>query len=261
MHQLTTLCPFPGTDLFRKMQREGRIPEKVRWQDLSFFGAGGGFRYKNFESHEIFDIIRQGYMKSYELWGPSLMRILEVQLNGFEWAMSTGDPDLRSRAAFHRRMAMQTWIFLPTAIELAPNGFVRRWLRELAARYQRLFGAPATIQRLMGGLVLEQAKHERERRAMSGRERHVEIPPPRAFRYDFAGYERATPGKKCWTAPYLEADPAYERFRVVNNTLVRAIGGVNQVARLYDHLRRRTQPDREAVDEVSNVISTFVVPL
>jgi len=262
MHQLTTLCPFPGTDLFRKLKKEGRIPENLRWQDLSFFGAGGGVQYKNFESHELFELIHEGYTLSYHLWGPSLARNLEVQLNGYEWCMSTGDPDLRRRALdHHRRLAMQGIMFMPTYLEFAPNGFVRRWLRELDARYTRLFGTPSTMQRMLAQLALERARQERKLRQKTGRDRGIEIPPPRAARYEFEGSLTSRPNERPWTVEWLDEDREYNRFLRRQNVVSRAVASVNDVTRLYDHLRRRTSADREAVDAAHDIIATYSVPL
>ena len=261
MHQLTTLCPFPGTDLFRRLSKEGRVPRDLKWQDLSFFGAGGGVEYKHFEAHEVMDLIHAGYEKSYQLWGPSLMRVMEVMLNGYEWCLGTGDPDLRKKAAFHRRAAMQSYMFLPAAIELSPNGFVRRWLRELAARYERVLGPPASIQRILAALAVEAGKHERKKRLESGHDRHVTIPDPRPMRYEFVGSLRAVPGQAPWTSEFLDQDRDYERFRRRHNLTGKATRVVNEAARLYDHLRRRTRPAQEAVDEAAAMVSTFTLPL
>lgn len=256
MHQLTTLCPFPGTDLFRRLAKEGRVPKKLRWQDLSFFGAGGGVQYKNFESHELFDIIQQGYKKSYELWGPSMARTLEVQLNGYEWCLSTGDPDLKKRARFHRRLALQGFTFLPTFIEFAPNGMVRRWLKELAARYERVIGPPSTSQKMVAALALERAKHERRMRRKSGRDRHVEIPPPRALRYEFVGRANANGGRP-WSATDLSADADFRRFSRRERVISRGLSAANELARLYDHMTRKTAAEREVVDEAALAIARF----
>lgn len=261
MNQLSTLCPFPGTDLFRRMSKEGRIPKNLRWQDLSFFGAGGGVQYKNFEPHEVFDIIHQGYRKSYELWGPSLMRVLEVQLNGYEWATASGDADLVKRAAFHRRMAMQSYTFLPTATELAPNGLVRRKMRELGARYERLFGAPTTAQRVVSLMVLELAKHERKMRQRSGHDRHVEIPAPRAIRYDFVGSDARAPGQRPWTQTFLERDRDFDRFKTRHNAISLATGPIMQAARLYDYMSRKSTVEREVVDDATTVVRSLFAPL
>ncbi|MBI5512919.1 MAG: hypothetical protein HY909_04080 [Deltaproteobacteria bacterium] len=261
MHQLTTLCPFPGTDLFRRMQKEGRVPEDPRWQDLSFFGAGGGFKYKNFEAHELFEVIHQGYQRSYELWGPSMMRQLEVQLNGYEWSLSTGDAALRKRAGFHRRLAMGIAVFLPTALHYAPNGFVRRQLRELASRYRCVLGEPSTMQKLLGQLALKLAHQEKRLRADTGRERGAELPEPRATRYRFVGSEAAKPGAQPWTAEPLGPEPEFARFRRRQNATRRVTSTLNEATRIYDHLTRRTRPEREAVDEAARVIAAFSHPL
>lgn len=261
MHQLTTLCPFPGTDLFRRLRKEGRVPENLRWQDLSFFGAGGGVRYKNFESHELFELIHRGYRQSYELWGPSLMRFLEVELNGYEWALSTGDPALRPRAELHRRTAMSLCLFLPSAVELAPNGFVRRSMRELASRYERVIGRPTSMQQMMATMVLQLARRERKKRLELGRDRYVAIPDPRAIRYRFAGSAEVRPGERPWTSEHLDAAPDYDRFRRRHNVTRHVTAAVNQAARLYDHLTRRSEPEREVVDTAAEVLSAFAAPI
>jgi hypothetical protein len=189
------------------------------------------------------------------------MRLLEVQLNGYEWALSTGDVDLRGRASHHRRTAMQLRLFWEPATALAPNGLVRRWLRALGSRYERVMGAPSTMQRLLAGLILERGRHERRMRAKTGRDRFVEIPPPRATRYEFVGSEAARPGTRPWTSTFLEEDAQWERFRRVHNATAPIMATVNEAARLYDHLRRRCAPERQAVDDAARIIASFAAPL
>ena len=210
---------------------------------------------------QLFEIIQSGYRRSYELWGPTLMRVLDVQMNGYEWALSTGDPDLRKRAAYHRRMAMQGYSFLPACTELAPNGFVRRWLREVGHRYERLFGPPATAQRLVSALVLESAKHERKMRRETGSDRHAKIPPNRGIRFEFAGSERCRPGERPWTSTNLDADADYQRFRRTHNVISAAGRPLVEAARLYDRLVRKTRVEPEVLDEATRVIRGFFVPI
>ena len=261
MHQLTTLCPFPGTDLFRRLTREGRVPKDLKWADLSFFGAGGGVRYKNFEAHEVMEIIHEGYKKSYELWGPSIMRMMEVGMNGYEYCYATGDPAMVKKASWYRKMLMQSFLMLPAAIEFAPNGLVRRWLKDLAGRHERVMGPPVTIQRILSGMVVERARHERKMRLETGHDRHTEIPPPRAMRYEFEGQDARPNGKPPWRMTYLDRDRAYEKFRRRYNFESKAASFLNEATRLYDHLRRRTRPDRKAVDDAAEMISNFTAPL
>ena len=41
LQQLTRVCPFPPTPLWRMLKDEGRIREDVKWEDISFYGGGG----------------------------------------------------------------------------------------------------------------------------------------------------------------------------------------------------------------------------
>jgi hypothetical protein len=195
--QLTRLCPFPGTTLWKQVVEEGRIdPEQVPCESISFFG-GGGMVPKHFYDHEVMETIENGYTKLYETWGACLFRQWKVCLNGFEYCSTHADPVIRRRAEFHRRMATEIFPLTLSMEVLAPNGTVRKRVRDQRSRYVRLLGAPTTAQRMMEKLVLHKAQKAAQREAAAPKQEPYK-------RYEYA--RTAAPGER----PYIVTHPSRE---------------------------------------------------
>lgn len=143
MQQLTRVCPFPGTQMWKEMKEAGRIREDVRWEQISFYG-GGGMDPKNFNEHEVMAIIERGYKELYETYGASIARLADVNLQGYEYSMDNRHRNkyLGDRAIFHKRAAITIYPLLKAMEIYAPNGTVRKRMKDLRRTYFRLFGEP-----------------------------------------------------------------------------------------------------------------------
>ncbi len=104
--QLTRVCPFPETPLWKQMKAEGRIRDDVRWEEISFFG-GGGLAPKNFNEHEVMAIIDRGYKELYETHGATIARYMDVHMQGYEYCMENRHKSkyIGERGRLHRRNA------------------------------------------------------------------------------------------------------------------------------------------------------------
>lgn len=182
-HQLTKVTAFPGTPLWERMKEEGRMHENIPWEDVNFYG--GGFKHKNFEDHEIMEIILYGYRKIYETHGPTLMRQFKLELNGYEHACSKGpDRVWERRAARHRDTCQQMYPLLRVCEHFAPNGIVRRKLRQQDERYRRNFGEPSTAQKVQSAYILAKGFQEKARESLDPRNRHPKEEPFKKYIYD-----------------------------------------------------------------------------
>lgn len=242
MQQLTRLCAFPGTPLWERLLAEGRVdPARLDWSTVSFFG-GGGIPPRHLEQHEAAQLIDRGYRQLYETWGACFARQLGVNLSGYEYCREHPDPYLRhDRARLHRRLAARALPFIEPMAVHAPNGEVRRRMRRLQARYQRLIGPPTLAQRALGQLYLRGV--ERELRRV--RPRPAKVEPCK--RYDYTAPR--PPGACPYTVSHPNLDPAYAAHRqlrrLVTRGLVRAGGALDAVEGL---LGRELDPElRECV--------------
>jgi len=200
--QLTRLCPFPGTPLWADLAKEGRIdPPNVPIEAISFFG-GGGMIPQHFYDHEVMEIIERGYNKLYETWGACMFRQFKIVLNGYEYCSTHEDPIIRKRARLHQRMATEIYP-LTLAMEMfAPNGTVRKRVRDERTRYVRLHGEPSTAQKVLEHIVLRKAR----KAAQQEREQPVNFNPKQEpyKRYDYTGPR--VPGR----SPYVVTHPHRE---------------------------------------------------
>ncbi len=224
--QLTRLCPFPGTTMWKRVVEEGRIdPSKVPTESISFFG-GGGMVPDNFYDHEIMEIIENGYTKLYETWGACLFRQWKVGLNGWEYCSTHADPIIRRRAEFHRRMVKEIYP-LTLAMEFhAPNGTVRKRVRDQRTRYFRHFGEPSTAQKLMERFVLRKA-HAAAKRELSNPANFK--PKQEPFkRYEYSRVP-VPPGAQPYTVTHPNRELSYQIHDWRRRTRQTILGGIAQL--------------------------------
>jgi len=178
---------------------------------MGFYG-GGGYKYKNFENHELQALILEGYRRFYETWGPSVMRQLKVELNGYEWCRASSNPLLRDqRAELHKEMAEMLYPLIRASEHFAPNGIVRRRIRQIQERYIKNFGKPTPSQEIMSYYVLAKAFQAKAREYIDPQNRHPKQEPFKIYIYDKNGRGKDEP-------PYRVVYPVRDKgFEFYNN--------------------------------------------
>lgn len=204
--QLTRVTPYPGTPLYDRLLAEGRI-KPFKWEDVNFYG--GGMIHKHLHEHEIMEFIRQGEERLLNVWGPSLLRFLKVDLNGYERYKDHGDKHFRQIAARHRRNAYRRFVMLGAMERFAPNGRVRKMVHETAQRWQGHFGEPPTLMKVMSAYTEMKATWATLKEIVDPTNRHIRIPP--AKRYHFFGKDIKDDGSLPYKKEYLNEDPLYRR--------------------------------------------------
>ncbi len=145
--QLTRLSPFPGTELWEKLREQVRVSE-VPWEDVHFWS--GAQKNVHFETHETLNITEYGYELLYRTWGPSILRRLDVQLNGYDFCMRSPDAILRRhKSRFFKKQCAMMWTQLRAMDRFAPNGVVRRRVRKIDEKYRQLIGEPTPAMQAM----------------------------------------------------------------------------------------------------------------
>lgn len=159
--QLTRLSPFPGTPLWEKLKNEERLKD-VPWEDMHFWSETG--RQLGLEDHETLNIVEYGYDLLYRTWGPSMLRRLDVQLNGYAYCLRSSNPILRNhKSLFYRKQCGMVWTLLPAMERFAPNGIVRRRARQIDKKYRTTIGQPTAIMELLAQAILRLSRREHER--------------------------------------------------------------------------------------------------
>jgi hypothetical protein len=92
------------------------------------------FEHPHFSAERIEGILEELFLREYEELGPSVCRVLDVQLTGYLNLRDHPDPALRRRAEEYRRLCLEIYPLLGTAIRQAPSAGVRTFLRDLRER-------------------------------------------------------------------------------------------------------------------------------
>lgn len=158
LYQVSPLTPCPGTALFERMEKEGRIAPDYRCSDLHLW-SDNLFRHDAFGRDELKEMYERAHKKLYATNGPSLLRMLDVALRGWQTLAHAPDPHLQARADRCFFMASRLGAALLYSLrKLAPTDTVRRQVDEVEERYLRHVGPYSWKQKLVQRIVCRQLR-------------------------------------------------------------------------------------------------------
>jgi radical SAM superfamily enzyme YgiQ (UPF0313 family) len=228
--QLTRVTPYPGTPLYNRLKEEGRI-KPFKWQDVSFYG--GGMIHKHLYEHEIMEYLRQGDERLFQTWGPSILRMMKVHLNGYERFKEYDDKHFRQVAEGHRDQAYQGYAMIAAMDRFAPNGRVRKMVKELEQRWKHHFGEPSTFMKVQSKYTEIKATWATLKEIVAPRNRHIPIPP--AKRYFYFGKDIKDDGTLPYRKEYLTEDPEYVRDMKLQAAELSLLGVAHAAAQVLDY--------------------------
>jgi len=253
MAQLTRVTPYPGTPLYDRLSEEGRI-KPFKWEDVSFYG--GGMVHKHLHEHEIMEFIRNGEERLLHTWGPSFLRFTKIGLNAYERYKDYDDKHFRQIAERHRRRLFQSYPMLAAMERFAPNGRVRKMIKETEQQWKNHFGEPPTLLKVVSKFVEIKSSWATLREIVDPMNRHIRVPP--AKRYHYFGKDIKDDGSIPYRKEYLNEDPLYNRdmkFQAVEQSL---LGVATEVAQMLE------TPDsklHDVVGELRDDASSLLVSL
>jgi len=202
--QLTRLSPFPGTVLYEKLMEQNRVRD-VPWEDVHFWS--GSQENLNLETHETLNLTEYGYDLLYKTWGPSILRKLDVTLNGYEFCLSSDNPIMRDhKSLFFKQHAALLWTSIETMDRFAPNGVVRRRVRKTDEKYRRLIGEPTPVMEYLSKITEKRAKKFKIKNLMDPFNRYPKEEPFKKYLYD---KDESTKDKRI---PYKTIEPTKKPF-------------------------------------------------
>ncbi len=210
--QLTRVTPYPGTPLYNKLKREDRIGPH-RWEDVSFYG--GGMIHEHLSEHEIMEFIRTGDERLAHTLGPSALRAIKVHFNGFERYKEYDDVHFQQIAEGHRKVLYNSYVQFAALDRYAPNGMIRKMIKELEQRWRYHFGNPPTAHKVRSKYTEIKATYATLKEKVFPLNRRIHVPP--ATRYQFLGSEIKDDGSLPYTKEYLNEDPNYLADMAVQN--------------------------------------------
>ena len=179
--QLTRLSPFPGTDLWCKLKDQGRVMN-VPWEDVHFWS--GSQNNIALETHETLNLTEYGYDLMYRTWGPSILRKLDVMLQGYEHCLDSDNPIIQNnKSLFFKRQAATLWNLINSMDRFAPNGVVRRRVIKIDEKYRKLIGEPTPVQERIASVIESLAKDFKVKNMLDPFNRYPKEEPAKRYLY------------------------------------------------------------------------------
>ena len=169
-HQFMLYTPVHGTALFKEMSEQGRMLDNI---DLADVHGQHKFNFQHaaISRDDSKRFLDWAFWRDYEQNGPSLYRMCQTTLRG--WQRYKDYPDLRVRERFAREAAK-----LRTAYNAAlwamekhfrgVNRSVSEEIRGLRKEVEREFGTASRVASRLGGPILLWTSRREERRVAAG---------------------------------------------------------------------------------------------
>ncbi len=131
------------------------------WENFHLYGKT--FEPKNFTYEQLLDRIENVYGKMYQVNGPSIMRMLKTNINGYKFCKKSKHTLLRNdKTHFFKQRVDAYSPLLKACIEFAPSARVKNLLIELESEIVDLFGTFTIRQKEFNELILRKAIQEHE---------------------------------------------------------------------------------------------------
>jgi radical SAM superfamily enzyme YgiQ (UPF0313 family) len=150
--------PVPGTPFNERVRREKLMHEEYVQHPDRLYRCADGFtttmKHPTLSASEIEGLQQWCFEQDFQRLGPSIFRVLESRLLGYQKLKNSSNPLLRAKAEVYARdLRCATPVFLAGRL-LGPNATVRRWIGELEQRLHEALGRPAFAQRFQSVLAV-----------------------------------------------------------------------------------------------------------
>ncbi|UCG87905.1 MAG: hypothetical protein JSW71_05005, partial [Gemmatimonadota bacterium] len=137
--QIMIYSPCPQTPLYQRMLDADRLLEvPYKFHD----GFHLLFAHPKISGARLESLVDELFQREYEELGPSVCRVLDVQLQGYSKLRYSENSLFRRRAEENKRLCLEIYPLLRTAIRKAPSETVRTYLVDLRQRVEETLRIP-----------------------------------------------------------------------------------------------------------------------
>ncbi len=136
--------PVPGTPFYERIIKDNLLNDVYTSDKELFYRRADGFRtmikHPTLSPEAIEEIQRWCFAEDFQRLGPSIYRVLESRLLGYQKLKNSPNPILRQKADYYaKELRYARPVFLAGRV-LGPNAAVRRWIGGLERHIQAEFG-------------------------------------------------------------------------------------------------------------------------
>jgi len=150
--------PVPGTPFYERIIKENLLQDVYTSDKDLFYRRADGFRtmikHPTLSPEQIEEIQRWCFEQDFQRLGPSIYRVLEARLLGYQKLKNSPNPLLRAKAEYYATELRVAYpVFLAGRL-LGPNAGVRRWIGDLERRIHAELGRPASAEQFKSVLAV-----------------------------------------------------------------------------------------------------------
>lgn len=143
--------PVPSTPFFERVIKENLLQDVYTSDKDLFYRRADGFRtmikHPTLSPEAIEEIQSQCFEEDFQRLGPSIFRVLEARLIGYQKLKNSTNPLLRKKADYYAQELRFAYpVFLAGRL-LGPNAAIRRWIGDLERRIHAELGQAAFAER------------------------------------------------------------------------------------------------------------------
>ena len=140
--QFALYSPLPGTPLWDRLAEENRILTSIPFEDRHSFKQPW-FIHPEFSLVAAEQAQEEAYQRDFHQLGPSVMRFIATDFEGWQNLKDSEKPHLRQRAELFARQMGKYKLLLPAMETLAPTPEMKAMIREVRRQVENSFGKPS----------------------------------------------------------------------------------------------------------------------
>jgi radical SAM superfamily enzyme YgiQ (UPF0313 family) len=143
--------PVPSTPFYERIMKENLLHDVYIKDPERMYRRGDGFttlvKHPTLSPEAIEGIQRWCFEQDFQRLGPSIFRVLEARLLGYQKLKDSANPFMREKAEYYATELRVAYpVFLAGRL-FGPNATVRRWIGDLERRIHAELGSPAFAER------------------------------------------------------------------------------------------------------------------
>jgi len=143
--------PVPGTPFYERIIKDNLLQDVYTTDKDLFYRRADGFRtmikHPTLSPEQIEGIQRWCFEQDFQQLGPSIYRVLEARLLGYQKLKHSPNAILRAKAGYYASELRRAFPVFLAGRMLGPNSDVRRWIGDLEKRIHAELGRPAAGER------------------------------------------------------------------------------------------------------------------
>ena len=149
--QFMQLGPLPQTALYKEYKEQGKLCTDIPYEE--WHGQHRiWFKHPNFTAKESQHILKEAFQRDFHQLGPSIMRMCDTYITGYEYTRRYQDPWKKKRNEKLKEICRDFYPSIDIMKPFLPNRETRKLAREIEGKYRMMLGEKTTVQNALSHL-------------------------------------------------------------------------------------------------------------